>query len=366
MKTSRTQGIQKLFRKISSLFLLLVFALSTINAQSPQKMTYQSVVRDASDNLITNSLIGIQVSILQGSANGTNVYTESYNPTPETNLNGLVTIAIGEGTPSTGIFTDIDWANGPYFLRVRIDPLGGTNYTITGTSQLLSVPYALYAETSGDSNTNDTWSTSGNAGTNSNIDFIGTTDNEPLSFKVNNVSVGELDPINDNLYFGRRLIINPINGESNLAIGHNALAANISGDNNTAIGYDAQIPNSSDSNQVRIGNTDVTYAGIQVAWTITSDAKWKENIRALPYGLDLVSQLKPVDYVRKNNNAKTREIGFVAQDVENLLTKIGYSDQGLLSKDDSGNLSLRYNDLIPLLTKAIQDLTARIEMLEQQ
>jgi len=113
-----------------------------------------------------------------------------------------------------------------------------------------------------------------------------------------------------------------------------------------------------------MGNSSIIYAGIQVAWTITSDEVWKENIRELPYGLDFVNQLKPVDYIRKNNEAKTREIGFIAQDIEMLLKEIGYEDQGFLTKDDNGFLGLRYNDLIALLTKAIQEQQTMIKALK--
>jgi hypothetical protein len=87
----------------------------------------------------------MQISILQGSAGGTAVYVE--RQIPQTNSNGLVTIEIGNGTVISGTFSSINWANGPYFIKTETDLTGGSNYTITGTSQLLSVPYALYAKT---------------------------------------------------------------------------------------------------------------------------------------------------------------------------------------------------------------------------
>jgi hypothetical protein len=121
-----------------------IFLTASLFAQSPEKMSYQAVIRDASDNLITDTQVGMQVSILQGSANGTAVYVETQEPT--TNANGLVSIEIGTGTTSDD-FSTIDWANGSYFIKTETDPTGGTNYTITGTSQLLSVPYALHAKT---------------------------------------------------------------------------------------------------------------------------------------------------------------------------------------------------------------------------
>ncbi|MDD4761291.1 MAG: DUF1566 domain-containing protein [Bacteroidaceae bacterium] len=110
-------------------------------AQAPQKMSYQAVVRNSSDALVRNTTVGVRISILQGSASGTNVFSETQTPT--TNANGLVSIEIGGGTQ----FSAIDWANEIFFMKTEIDPTGGTNYTITGTSQLLSVPYAFHAQT---------------------------------------------------------------------------------------------------------------------------------------------------------------------------------------------------------------------------
>jgi len=125
------------------LYILMATLLMVANlwAQSPQKMTYQAIIRDANSQLITNKSIGIRVSILQGSSNGTIVYNQALTTT--TNINGLITIELGE----TVDFNAINWSNGPYFIKTEVDPSGGINYSITGTSQLLSVPYALHAKT---------------------------------------------------------------------------------------------------------------------------------------------------------------------------------------------------------------------------
>jgi hypothetical protein len=126
-----------------------VFLPQQASAQAPQKMSYQAVIRDNSNALVTNQTVGMQISILQGTATGTPVYLETQ--TPSTNANGLVSLEIGTGTVITGTFATINWANGPYFIKTETDPAGGTNYTTTGTSQLLSVPYALFAASSGSS-----------------------------------------------------------------------------------------------------------------------------------------------------------------------------------------------------------------------
>jgi len=124
----------------------LIVALSAVIvwAQSPEKISYQAVVRNESNHLVTNQTVGMEISILQGSGSGTAVYKETQNPS--TNANGLVTLEIGKGTTSTD-FSAIDWTNGPYFIKTKTDPNGGENYTITGTSQLISVPYALHSKT---------------------------------------------------------------------------------------------------------------------------------------------------------------------------------------------------------------------------
>jgi len=124
-------------------FFAAILFTGILFAQSPQKMSYQAVIRDASNKLVVNHQVGMQISIVQSSEDGTVVYTETQTPT--TNANGLVSIKIGDGAD----FASIDWANGPYFIKTETDPAGGTSYSITGVSQLLSVPYALYAEKSG-------------------------------------------------------------------------------------------------------------------------------------------------------------------------------------------------------------------------
>uniref|UniRef100_UPI00404817F9 Lcl C-terminal domain-containing protein n=2 Tax=Flavobacterium sp. TaxID=239 RepID=UPI00404817F9 len=131
-------------KKIITICAVLLMTASVF-AQAPEKMSYQAVVRDGSNALVTSTAVGMQISILQYSASGTAVYVETQTPT--SNINGLVSLEIGSGTVVSGDFTTIDWANGPYFIKTETDPTGGTSYTITGTSQLLSVPYALHAKT---------------------------------------------------------------------------------------------------------------------------------------------------------------------------------------------------------------------------
>ncbi|HKL67360.1 MAG TPA: hypothetical protein VJ877_05660, partial [Bacteroidales bacterium] len=131
--------------KKSALTILLVFCAIYITAQVPDAFSYQAVIRNSAGQEITNQDVGIQITILQ---NTTPVYVEQF--TTATNKYGLVTINIGDGTPQSGDFNTIDWSSGPYFINVEVDEAGGTTYVDMGTSQLLSVPYALHAKTSED------------------------------------------------------------------------------------------------------------------------------------------------------------------------------------------------------------------------
>lgn len=132
--------------KIYSIVAGLLLTISVF-AQAPQKMSYQAVIRNSSNTLITSTPVGMRISILQGSSTGTAVYVETQ--TPSTNANGLVSLEIGTGTIVTGTFAGINWATGPYFIKTETDPTGGTAYTIVGTSQLMSVPYALFSANAG-------------------------------------------------------------------------------------------------------------------------------------------------------------------------------------------------------------------------
>lgn len=326
------------------------------------------------------------------------------------------------------------------------------------------------------------WSLSGNAGTVDGTHFLGTTDNVPLSFRVNNKLAGKADHVLHNAFWGyvcgmnttapnnialgdsalytntigdynsalgARAMVRNTMGQLNVGLGYNALASNdagsyntaigaqvmqknISGNRNTAVGnenlytnssgtgntsigtgamysnstgsqnvaigasalyanssgnyntaigasalpfvttatnniavgYNAQVPVSTTNNQIRIGNTSITYAGVQVAWSVTSDRRWKTDIKPSALGLNFIKALHPVSYVRTNDETKKTEYGFIAQEVETLLSTSGAANSGIITKDDEGMLSLRYNDLIAPMVKAIQEQQVMIEELK--
>lgn len=129
---------------MKKILMFLVFVVLSVYcaAQAPQKFSYQAVIRNSNGDLVTDKDVGVRLTILQGSPTGVPVWIETYSPNPHTNVNGLVTIEIGGSNPLSIDFS----SGGPYFLKTETDPSGGTDYTISGTSELLSVPYALHAK----------------------------------------------------------------------------------------------------------------------------------------------------------------------------------------------------------------------------
>ena len=159
-----------------------------------------------------------------------------------------------------------------------------------------------------------------------------------------------------NSAFGYWALYRTTAGNYNVAVGDSA-GANISGgSNNIAIGYNALVPNPTSDNQIRLGNTSITYAGIQVPWTITSDKRYKYNISPLGLGLNFVTKLNPVSYTRKNDDSKKIEFGLIAQEVEQVLNDIGIDNHSMITVTSDGMYELRYNDLIAPMIKAIQEL----------
>ena len=171
---------------------------------------------------------------------------------------------------------------------------------------------------------------------------------------------------NYNTALGRNSLSSITIGNNNTGVGNQSGSLITTGTNNTTIGNSAQVPSSTANNQVRIGNPSVTYAGVQVAWTITSDINWKQNIKTSGLGLLFISKLNPVSYTRINDEKQRTEYGFIAQDIENVLKEAGVENAGMITIDDAGRYELRYNDLLAPMVKAIQELKAENEIVKSE
>ncbi|HLK98140.1 MAG TPA: hypothetical protein VK364_10255, partial [Hymenobacter sp.] len=146
-------------KRFLSLFFAAALPLTTL-AQAPQALNYQAVARNSSGAVLANQTISVKLSVHTNIATGTVVYSETHSGVT-TNPFGLFTLEVGTGVASTGAFNTIDWANGAKFLKVEVD--FGTGFLDMGTSQLLSVPYALFANSVQNDNDQQTLSVSGNS-----------------------------------------------------------------------------------------------------------------------------------------------------------------------------------------------------------
>ena len=214
--------------------LIFLFIGVAASAQSPDKMSYQAVLRDANGVILKNQSVSIQFSVLQTSISGTSVYQEDHKLT--TNSNGLVSVHIGTGTVSSGDFSTIDWSKGPYFLQSEIDPTGGSNYAISSTTKLVSVPYALYANKAEFAD-----SLTGGVNFRSDLTVNGITIGRGRSGDSTNTANGfqalyKNNTGGYNTANGSRALFNNNNGGYNSANGYEALRENTSGRYNTANG----------------------------------------------------------------------------------------------------------------------------------
>ena len=148
-------------KKTSLLILGLILSAITF-AQAPNKMSFQTVVRNSQGKLVLNKSIGVRISILQSTSTGTAVYVETH--TKSSNANGLLTLEVGAGSVATGTFSTINWSQGPYFLKTEMDENGGANYTISGLTEFVSVPYAMNSKNADNANSVKTVANGANVG----------------------------------------------------------------------------------------------------------------------------------------------------------------------------------------------------------
>jgi len=206
-------------------------------------------------------------------------------------------------------------------------------------------------------------------------------DGGTLNVAVGNQALNKLTVGEKNTAIGYWAGYEVTTGEGNTIIGYNAGNDITSGVYNTIIGYQAQGYDNDNNiiigsgaqavlaegdNQIRLGNTDIGYAGIQVAWTVASDERIKSDIQNSNLGLNFINKLRPVSYYRNSDKSKKKEYGFIAQELDTVLNNAGASNNGIISKNDAGIYSVRYNDLIAPMVKAIQQQQEMINTLQQE
>lgn len=248
-------------------------------------------------------------------------------------------------------------ANTAFGIRALMDNTTGGGNTAIGVDALANNVAGFANIAIGSSAINGITSGSRNIGVGGRAFFSANGVNDNTA--IGNDSMVGLTTGNSNTTVGSSSGTNITTGSFNTLIGY--ISGNVTtGNNNTTLGYSALVPTATASNQVRIGNTAVTYAGVQVAWSVTSDRRLKSDIKDSNLGLDFIKQLRPVSYIRKNDESKKLEYGFIAQELKETLNSNGVNS-GIISEADDSTLSLRYNDLFAPLVKAVQEQQKLIE-----
>ncbi len=387
-------------------------------AQAPEGFKYQAVIRDASGAILVNQSVGIQMIIHQTTASGTAVYTETFSST--TNNYGLVNLEIGTGTTMDD-FSIIDWASGPYFIETAADLTGGTTYSTMGTSQLMSVPYALYAKTApADSD----WEVVGNnmralptgnisMGQNGNLYnekvTIGDTGLFRLSFghagNFNEIESGRFAFTEDVDFVGtcgfelhHDGVANTLSIESGcptlsdtsivftrtgevriperVKIGENSnpstdVHIKQSSEGATPSGAGIRFEATSTTDQYQLWNGSGTfnfgYNGTRVSYitntgtyTQVSDRRMKENIVPMGSVLEKVLSLRPVEYNYNYLDNAPLTKGFIAQEVQEIFPEM------VSVTEETKMLALPYDEFGVIAVKAIQEQQQIIENQQEE
>lgn len=360
--------------------LLLCAHTMVAKAQAPQYVNYQAVARNGTGAPILNSSVAVRISIRDGAAAGPVLYSE--RDTATTNAFGLFTCKIGAGNVISGTFNSINWASGDKYMQVELDATGGSSYTDMGTTQLLSVPYALHAATAGNQN----WTSNG-----TNLYPTDTTSKVGIgtASPTHEVSIrdvfGGYTNIGDNGGWTHIGFANSSVGPYNaIANGGSYLSFLYAVNRNSQL--TSKMVMDGISNNFRPTSDNIMSLGTASnRWTTvyatngtiqTSDERYKQNVANLNYGLSEVMQLRPVSYQWKDKNLQLgtgTNLGFIAQELERVVPDLVIHEQ-VKPDAETGKVNNQYNDaygvkyaeFIPVLTKAIQEQQAVIEQLKKE
>lgn len=358
--------------KKSILLFVAVLSTALAFAQAPNKMSYQSIVRSASGTLIANQAVAVKISIRQSTATGTTVYSERH--TLSTNANGLATLQIGNGAVLSGSFASINWGSGTYFVQTETDPNGGTSYTIDGTQQLLSVPYALNAKTADALTGGVQWTTTGNDIYNSNSGNVGIGTSTPSGqFHLNNY--------NDDAVSNTAMIIsNTNNGNTNQASislkNYSSFDRSLQFWTNNSQATSTtkmyQFLNNTASTEVlsirndgRLTISGGAYKPGGGSWTATSDRRLKDQVVPYADGLTLLMSIKPVKFHYNELSGIDTEkeyVGVIAQD----LNEVAPYMVGSFEKEGETYFDVDNSAMTYMLINAVQEQQATIEELQLQ
>lgn len=392
-------------KKIFYSLVLIVLGVAQAFAQAPKKLNYQGVARSSTGSPLASQNLGLRISILDGSASGTVIYQETQTAT--TYAYGLYNVVVGDGTAVTGTMSDVLWYNGDKYMKVEMDPAGGTSYTDLGATQLLTVPYALNASSvqassnggfglNGSGASNLWWGFYENgayrgylgsySGKNEDVDF-GTGGSNALGSvhlciaanpkltvdSIGRVGIGTRFPqTNLEIVSSATDIINVGNQNGWTGIG---LANTSSGPYNVIANggtYLSFLYNSTPTTSISASNSKMLMDGTTntfrptsdnvmslgatgARWTAvwaangtiqTSDERYKTNIQPLAAGLNTIMQLKPISYNWKDEGLRLGtgvNYGFSAQELNATVPDLVIHTATPIDKE-TGKLTAAYQD----------------------
>jgi trimeric autotransporter adhesin len=261
---------------MKKIYILLLFLITlTISAQAPQGFNYQATVRNNAGALMINKNVTFKFNVMKDTQTSVPIFSEThYVPTDDL---GAVNLVIGKGTATSGTFATIDWATGTYYLGIELNT--GNGFVAMGTSQLLSVPYALYATKSGNGTSIGDISTSSNpkgatitsgalslTPADANNGGILTTGSQTIAgtktfssdVTVNGITVGKgAGQINSNIAIGIDAIKSNTTGEFNIGIGIESIKSNSDGKYNVGVGSKTLKNNTTGISNTAIGDVSL-------------------------------------------------------------------------------------------------------------
>lgn len=324
-------------KALTSFIAIGILFVTQSMAQAPQGFNYQAVIRDSNDILVVDQTIQLKFKIRSGSTSGPIKFTESHILI--TNVYGMVSTVIGQGSNQSGQFSNLDWSGDEFYLQVEIDLSGGSNYTSMGHTQFMSVPYALSA---GDGIIR--WQQSGNDINNNNNGNVLIDANRYLG-------IGTTSPIADfDIEPSGGFLTDEETGGINLR------------DASTGVNH-WRIYNSNFFIRFNLSQNDgATYTpmafvnSLDGSWNTVSDVSLKENIESMKKVLPSVMRLEPKLYHFDFNKVGSRKsLGFIAQDVQKLFPQVVAHEEG------ETLLGMDYSKFGVIAIKAIQEQQLIIE-----
>jgi hypothetical protein len=310
--------------------LLALIVITTINGQAPQGFNYQATVRNNAGQLLLNQIVLVKFNVLLNSATGTVVYSETQ--TANTDDLGHINLVVGQGTAATGTFSTINWGSGSYYLGIELNT--GSGYVVMGTTQLMSVPYALYAQNSGSAAANQNIQQVLDAG---NVANKTVTVPEDASLKINTIG----GSTSGSFYYGIKSQIDGTNGNNRAIL---AGSNGVSLGTNTAIASYASNAATNTSIYARAYNATTGSNYGVVAYANGTTGYDNRAVQGTADGVNTVNRnYGTIGIATNSNNLNTGLLGYTYGTTADNYGVWGVATDAITSNDNRGVMGYAIN-----------------------